>query len=128
MNRTQLLLEPWQLEALRSTAEREGGSISSVVRRILTEALRGGRPAAGTPRAPRLADLEGAIRDAGFSVRDHDQELYGEIFRRAEKAAAPSVSRDGGGRSYGAGTPRATDVAGTTGRSSRRARRPRKKA
>src|SRR4051812_20476996 len=92
MTRTQLILEPWQLEALRSTAEREGGSISSVVRRILTEALGG-----GGGRGPRLADIEGAFRDPGFSGREHDAALYGQADTRTEAVAA----RDPGATPHG---------------------------
>ena len=79
--RTQLLLEPWQLEALRAAAEQEGESISSLVRRILTRHLGGARGA-----APRLQDLEGCFDDPGLDGRDHDHALYGA----AEEPAVPA--------------------------------------
>ena len=110
MTRTQLILEPWQLEALRSTAEREGASISSVVRRILTEAL-GGRLGIGkrSPAAaalPSISDLDGILRDRGFSARDHDLALYGHGVP-APDAPVPGaqgvvVARDRGATPYGA--------------------------
>ena len=41
MHRTQLLLEEWQHAALKARAEREGRSISDLVREILSEHLSG---------------------------------------------------------------------------------------
>ncbi|MGH7339699.1 MAG: ribbon-helix-helix protein, CopG family [Candidatus Rokuibacteriota bacterium] len=66
------MLEPWQYGALKALAEREGVSISDMVRRILTRRLR--------PRSPRghgLLRIAGIGRDRKVSGRDHDRRLYG---------------------------------------------------
>jgi hypothetical protein len=71
-HRTQLLLEPWQYGALKALAEREGVSISDLVRRILDRRLR--------PRSARRQGLKavaGIGRDRKASGRDHDRWLYG---------------------------------------------------
>ena len=70
-HRTQLLLEPWQYSALKALAEREGVSISDLVRRILSRRLR--------PRSTRrgFRAMAGIGRDRKASGRDHDRWLYG---------------------------------------------------
>jgi hypothetical protein len=73
MTRTQLMLEPWQMDALRSEAERKGESISALVREILSKHLT--RKRAGRKR--RLADLAGAFSGPPESGKDHDRHLYG---------------------------------------------------
>jgi hypothetical protein len=73
LHRTQILLEPWQYDALRSAAEREGRSISNIVRGILTEALR-------TPDRPSgswIREVAGIASDGNTSGQDHDDYLYG---------------------------------------------------
>ena len=70
--RTQILLEPWQHGALKALAEREGVSISDLVRRLLTRQLR--------PRRARhrgLQAIAGLGRDRKAAGRDHDRWLYG---------------------------------------------------
>lgn len=73
MHRTQLLIEDWQYEALRTRAEREGCSLSALVREILRTSL--------APSAPKgtsgLSKIEGIGEDAAAYGRDHDQYLYG---------------------------------------------------
>ena len=71
-HRTQVLLEVWQHAALKSLAEREGGSISDLVRRILSERLRP-RPS----RRKGLTAIAGIGRDQRAAGRDHDRWLYG---------------------------------------------------
>ena len=71
-HRTQILLEGWQHAALKSLAEREGGSISDLVRRILSERLRP-RPS----RRKGLTAIAGIGRDHRATGRDHDRWLYG---------------------------------------------------
>ena len=71
-HRTQILLEGWQHAALKNLAEREGGSISDLVRRILSEHLRP-RP---SPRKG-LTAIAGIGRDRSATGRDHDRWLYG---------------------------------------------------
>ena len=71
-HRTQILLEDWQHMALKSLAEREGVSLSDMVRKILTERLR--------PRSSRrrgLQTIAGIGRDPKASGKDHDRWLYG---------------------------------------------------
>jgi hypothetical protein len=85
MHRTQLILEPWQYDALRAMADKEGESISGLVRRALTAFL--GR--APTRRKARLDDIEGLFDDPGASGREHDRFLYGrgEPTRPAKRTA-----------------------------------------
>ncbi len=71
-HRTQILLAGWQHTALKSLAEREGVSISELVRRILAQRLRP-RPSGRKP----LAAIAGIGRDERATGRDHDQWLYG---------------------------------------------------
>ncbi len=73
LHRTQLLLETWQYDTLRSAAERESSSISSIVRAILTDALRPGEPAA----ANWIREVSGIADDPSTSGEDHDAYLYG---------------------------------------------------
>lgn len=71
MHRTQILLEEWQYQALRARAEREGRSLSDLVREILGGAL------SDRARSRGLADIEGVGEDPGAYGRDHDSLLYG---------------------------------------------------
>jgi hypothetical protein len=71
-HRTQLLLEPWQHSALKALAEREGVSISDMVRRILSRRL---RPSSSRRRG--LQAMAGIGRDRKASGRNHDRWLYG---------------------------------------------------
>jgi hypothetical protein len=69
MHRTQLMLEDWQYDALRSRAERRAISISELVREILTAHLDAKEPSG-------LYKIEGIGSD-GSSAREHDAFLYG---------------------------------------------------
>jgi hypothetical protein len=71
-HRTQILLEPWQYGALKTLAQREGVSISDMVRRILTRQLRARRS-----EQRGLQEIAGIGRDRKASGRDHDRWLYG---------------------------------------------------
>jgi hypothetical protein len=73
MHRTQILLDPWQYEQLKAAAEREGRSISSLVRDAVTLFLK------GSPRktATKLADIGGIGADGEVRGRDHDAVLHG---------------------------------------------------
>jgi hypothetical protein len=71
-HRTQLLLEDWQHAALKGLAEREGVSISDLVRRILSQRLRP-RPS----RRKRLSAIAGIGHDRKATGRTHDRWLYG---------------------------------------------------
>ena len=79
MHRTQLLIEDWQYQALRARAEREGRSLSDLVRELLATAL-AGPPQAPAPRR-RLAEIEGIGEDSSAYGDDHDRHLYGESDR-----------------------------------------------
>jgi hypothetical protein len=72
MNRTQILLEPWQYETLKALAERRGVSLSNLVRDAVEVYLRAGENAP----APGLDDIEGIGSDTGAHGRDHDDLLY----------------------------------------------------
>ena len=79
----QILLEPWQYDALRSVAEREGRSISEVVRAILTQALRPGE----TASTSWIREVAGIAYDPGTSGQDHDAYL---IVNPGDPFASPS--------------------------------------
>lgn len=95
MHRTQLLIEDWQYEALRTRAEREGRSLSAVVREILRTAL----TTDSRTRLAGIATLEGIGEDPGIYGEDHDRYLYGENHASAE---GPD-SRPGKGEGKGKG-------------------------
>lgn len=75
MHRTQLLLEEWQYEALRGRAEREGRSLSALVREILRVSL---ALPASAPRE-RLGTIEGIGEDADSYGEEHDRHLYSAV-------------------------------------------------
>ena len=68
MHRTQILLDRWQYERLKAVAEREGTSISSLVRGAVTRFLE----SVGSEDATRLSDITGIARDPDSTGRDHD--------------------------------------------------------
>ena len=72
MHRTQLLLEDWQYEALRGRAEREGRSLSALVRDILGASLTASSPAV----RKGLDAIAGIGEDAAAHGEDHDRHLY----------------------------------------------------
>ena len=71
-HRTQILLEGWQHASLKRLAEREGVSISDLVRRMLSQRL---RPRSSGRKG--LTAIAGIGRDRGATGRDHDRWLYG---------------------------------------------------
>jgi hypothetical protein len=78
MHRTQLLLEEWQFEELKVMAEREGRSISDLVREIVSERL-GKRGM----RSTTLDDLAGLVREGPADLgENHDHYLYGARKKR----------------------------------------------
>jgi len=79
MQRTQILLDDWQYQALKARAQREGSSMSELLRQILDAHLRKGK---GGAQAPRLADIRAVGEDRAARGRDHDRFLYGKIARR----------------------------------------------
>lgn len=72
MHRTQLILEDWQYQALKSVADRRRMSISSLVREILAAHL-GPKPS----EAARLGRVEGIAAGDSSRARGHDAYLYG---------------------------------------------------
>lgn len=76
--RTQLILESWQYDSLKSIAEKRETSLSSLVREAVTGYLsvRGGET--------RLEDLKGLGSDARASGSRHDEFLYGRSLVRAK--------------------------------------------
>jgi len=70
--RTQILLEEWQHATLKGLAEREGVSMSDLVRRIVSQRLR-----PPSSRRKGLATIAGIGRDRRAAGRDHDRWLYG---------------------------------------------------
>ena len=73
MHRTQLLIEPWQYDTLKSLARQEGKSLAAVIRAILTEYLER-RKEEGRKGLAGLAGIAEGPPDLG---RDHDAHLYG---------------------------------------------------
>jgi len=72
MHRTQIIIEEWQYQTLRSRAEREDCSISELVREILCTALE-----QSPRRKSRLQTIEGIGEDQSTHGREHDLFLYG---------------------------------------------------
>lgn len=71
MHRTQLNLEDWQIQALRSRSEQEGRSLSDLVREAVAAYLEADGP---EPRR-RLAKLRGLGSDPEGAGREHDRLL-----------------------------------------------------
>ncbi len=74
MHRTQILLDEWQYEILKSRSEREGRSLSSLVREILGEKL----GMTGSRSIDPLDSIEGVADEPAEYGRRHDDELYGK--------------------------------------------------
>jgi len=73
MHRTQILLEQWQYETLRSRAEREGRSLSSLIRELLRTSL----VHTGSQSGAGLDAMEGVGEDSAAYGDNHDRYLYG---------------------------------------------------
>ena len=78
MHRTQISLDPWQYEQLKAAAEREGRSVSSLVRDAVTLFLKGSRRKTAT----KLAEISGLGADGEARGRDHDGVVYGPSRKR----------------------------------------------
>jgi len=73
VHRTQLLLDRYQYESLKSLAAYQETSLSSLVREAVADYLAAAKGGAGG----RLQDLRGIARDGGSSGALHDETLYG---------------------------------------------------
>lgn len=78
MQRTQILLEAWQVDALKSLSEREGKSVSNMIRELVAARL------AALRTEGSIEDIAGIARGRRHPGRDHDAILYGR--RRRSKA------------------------------------------
>ena len=72
MHRTQILLDERQYEMMKTIAEREGRSLSSLIRDAVSAFL--GRRATQFPAT--LAEITGIGDDPDARGRDHDDVLY----------------------------------------------------
>ena len=72
------MLDPWQYEQLKAAAEREGRSLSSLVRDAVTLFLKGSRRRTVT----KLAEIRGLGADGKTRGRDHDTVVYGPHRKR----------------------------------------------
>ena len=77
MRRTQILLDVWQYAALEARAQREGRSISEILRELVSSRLGPSDSSAGD-----LVAIEGVGEDRGAYGRDHDRLLYGKPRKR----------------------------------------------
>ena len=73
MQRTQVLLDDWQYQALKARAVRAGVSMSELLRQILDAHL--GKPPG---RGHQLEGIIGIADDPNTRGRDHDDHLYGK--------------------------------------------------
>ena len=71
LHRTQLMLEEWHYEYLKNAAEREGKSLSEILRDILSKYI-DERDSAQS----HLREIAGIGADEEASGRDHDKWLY----------------------------------------------------
>ncbi len=71
LHRTQVLLEDWHYAYLKNAAERDGRSLSEILRGILSEYI--GKCSANRKR---LEDIAGIGADEEVSGREHDRWLY----------------------------------------------------
>lgn len=98
MHRAQILLDDWQFAALKARAEREGRSISDVVRQCVSAQM--GQPQAGKNEHAAIA---GIGEDAAYG-REHDQFLYGKPADKAgRRKAGPSLAGRGNADSTSSG-------------------------
>lgn len=70
MHRSQILLEDWQYEQLKARAERQGKSISEVVRNLISREMKEGRS-----NRSKLSQLRG-IGSSDVNASDAKEMLY----------------------------------------------------
>lgn len=71
MHRAQILIEEWQYDTLRAEAEREGKSISELIRDMLSARYQ------RKPSKSRLSSITGIVSSPSTRGKDHDGYLYG---------------------------------------------------
>lgn len=76
MQRTQIMLDDWQYEALKAQAERQGRSMSELLREMLDAFLD------KEPRGAGLQEIRGIGANRKANGRRHDEFLYGKNGRR----------------------------------------------
>lgn len=74
MHRTQITLGDDHYEFLQAEAQRLGVSLAELVRQLIAERMR-----ARNQAVDLFESLAGAGEGDGFSGRDHDEVLYGEL-------------------------------------------------
>ena len=72
MHRAQVLIEEWHYEFLRSLAERQGRSVSEILREMLNRELQH----KSASRKGGIEEIEGLFDDTRVSAKDHDRLLY----------------------------------------------------
>ena len=70
MHRSQILLEDWQYEQLKARAERQGKSISEIVRNLISREMKEGRS-----NRSKLSQLRG-IGSSTINASDAKETLY----------------------------------------------------
>ncbi len=70
MRRAQILLEDWQLEELRGESQREGKSLSGLVRDLVSRHLTARKRGAG------VEDIAGIARTGRRKRKHHDEIVY----------------------------------------------------
>lgn len=73
MHRTQVILEDWQFEHLKSLSDEKGRSISDILREMVTAYFE------ENGSGESLSAICGLGEDKEGSGRDHDRLLYGKI-------------------------------------------------
>lgn len=77
MHRTQIMLEPEQLAALRDLSRRSGKSMGQLIREFVDAGIAGRRHDEGGAGGT-LESLRGFIPASDVSGREHDRVLYGD--------------------------------------------------
>ncbi len=72
MQRTQILLEDWQYQRMKSLAEKQGRTLSSLVRDAVAAFLDRGQESPAT----KLSEIAAIGDDPDCRGRDHDDALY----------------------------------------------------
>ena len=77
MHRTQVIIEQWQYEYLKSASEEKGKSISELIREMITSSIDKDSPSGS------LSLICGLGEDHDGFGKDHDKLLYGKVKNNA---------------------------------------------